>query len=57
MDTPISSEESQKGKDHGAIITQGEYACEELQLSAVHDILGQKLVKNNSDMHMFQVEN
>ena len=27
MDAPTSSEESQKGKDHGAIITQGEYAC------------------------------
>ena len=57
MDAPTSSEESQKGKDHAAIITQGEYACEELPLSTVHAILEQKLVENNSDMHMFQVEN
>lgn len=57
MDAPTSSEESQKGKDHGAIITQGEYVCDDLQLSTFHAILEQKLVKNNSDMHMFQVEN
>ena len=57
MDAPTSSEESQKGKDHGDIITEGEYACEELQWSTDHAILEQKLVKNNSDMHMFQIEN
>ena len=46
MDAPTSSEESQKGKDHGTIITQGEYACEVLTTAGNSIILSHGALKS-----------